>query len=142
VADAMSLWIAVISVALLNAAIKGSGPAILGQRGIPPVARRLVGVLPAVVLTALVVSDVAGARWVHFDWQLAIGVGAAGTARLFKAPLLPAMLIAVAVTASLRAIALWRRPAGHDENGGCEDDDRADLRGMPEGERWCPQRSG
>lgn len=61
--------------------------------------------LPAAVLTALVVSDVAGGRWAHIDWRLAAGVGAAATARVFRAPVLVAILIGLAVTAGLRAVA-------------------------------------
>jgi branched-subunit amino acid transport protein len=101
----MSLWIAVISVALINAAFKAAGPAVLGQHDIPPASRRLVAMLPAAVLTALVVADVIGGRWAHIDWHLAAGVGAAATARLFRAPMLAAILVGVAVTAGLRAIA-------------------------------------
>ena len=101
----MSLWIGVIALALISAALKAAGPAILGQHAIPQAARRLVAVLPAVVLTALVVSDVAGERWAHTDWYLVAGVAAAATARLLRMPMLAALLVSVATTAGLRAIA-------------------------------------
>ena len=100
----MSVWIALIVVAVINAAFKAAGPATLGQHDLPPASRRLVAMLPAAVLTALVVSDIAGGRWAHIDWRLAAGVGAAAIARLFGTPLLAAILIAIAVTAGLRAI--------------------------------------
>jgi branched-subunit amino acid transport protein len=100
----VSVWIAVIVVALINAAFKAAGPAIVGQRDIPPAARRLVAMLPAAILTALVLSDLAGSRWAHIDWPLAAGVGAAAATRLFRAPLLAALVAGIAVTAVLRAV--------------------------------------
>ena len=100
----MSVWIALIVVAVINAAFKAAGPATLGQHDLSPASRRLVAMLPAAVLTALVVSDIAGGRWAHIDWLLAAGVAAAAIARLLRTPLLAAILIAIAVTAGLRAI--------------------------------------
>lgn len=97
-----TIWICIAAAALISFVIKGVGPALLGDRPLPPRARGVVALVAPALIAALVVVDVAGARWSAFGPTLAAGVVAAVGARLLRAPLLVAVIAAVAVTALLR----------------------------------------
>jgi uncharacterized membrane protein len=100
----MKIWAAMASVALINASLKGVGPALLGQRQLHQRLRRVVATLPAVVLASLVVSTVAGRRWGDVDAGAVAGLAAATAAWSVKAPILAAVACAVATSAALRLI--------------------------------------
>ncbi len=99
-----TIWVCIAVTALISFLIKAAGPAVLGGRPLPEPARLVVALLAPVVLVALVLTDVAGPRWESLDGTVVAGVGAAGAARLLRAPILAAVLMGVAVTAALRAI--------------------------------------
>jgi hypothetical protein len=56
-----------------------------------------------VLLSALIVVELAGPDWQGLDVPQLVGVGVAGTAWALRAPLLLAVLLAVLATAGLRA---------------------------------------
>jgi branched-subunit amino acid transport protein len=100
-----SLWMAIIAVAAASFALKAAGPALLGQRELPVRANRVISLLAPVLLTALVITDVAGQRWNGLSWPILIGLAATAISRLLKAPSLVAVIIGMFVTAGFRFIA-------------------------------------
>lgn len=84
--------------------LKAAGPLLLGGRRLPPSVDRLAARLPAALLAALVVvSTVGGDRALVVDARLA-GVAAAALALWRRLPFLVVVLVAVAVTAAVRAL--------------------------------------
>ncbi|MGH8996413.1 MAG: AzlD domain-containing protein [Acidimicrobiales bacterium] len=81
-----------------------AGPAFLGERQLPDRANRVISLLPSVLLSALVVTDVAGQRWSGLSWPVLAGLAATAGSRLLRAPALGAVAIGVVVTAGLRLI--------------------------------------
>jgi branched-subunit amino acid transport protein len=100
-----SLWIAIIAVAAASFALKAAGPALLGQQKLPVRVNRAISLLAPVLLTALVITDVAGERWNGLSWPILIGLAATAISRLLKAPSLVAVIIGMFVTAGFRFIA-------------------------------------
>jgi hypothetical protein len=99
-----TVWLTLGAVALVSAAIKAAGPVAVGGRDLPPRALRIIALLGPTLLAALVVVNTLGAeRALVVDARLP-GVAAAGTALLLRVPLLPAILLAAAVTAGVRAL--------------------------------------
>ncbi len=98
----MSVWPTIVLVAVTTFAIKGVGPAVLGERELPPAFTRVVLLLAPALLTALVVTSAAAdASRVHLGADTC-GVAAAGLLLWRGLGLLPSVLVAVAVTAGLR----------------------------------------
>ncbi len=95
-------WTSWPSVGLGTIAIKGSGPSCWAV--VPfPLARPVITLLAPAVLAALVaISTLGGDRELVVDARLP-GVLAAAVAIVLKAPLLVVVIVAAAVTASVRA---------------------------------------
>lgn len=102
--DSAGWWVLIGAVAVVTVAIKAAGPVLLGGRELPPRAAAVIALLPAPLLAALVVTAALseGQRW-EVDASTA-GVAVAGVLLWRRAPLLLAVLVAVAVTAGLRAL--------------------------------------
>lgn len=98
----MSLWLAIVCVALVSFTFKALGPAVLGDRDLPAAARNVIALLAAALLTGLIVVDVAGPDWVNLDWALLLGLGVIAGARLCRAPMLLAVLLGAIAVALLR----------------------------------------
>jgi branched-subunit amino acid transport protein len=99
-------WLTVLAVATATIAIKAAGPVIFGGRQLPDPVLRVVALLPAALLAALV-----AVLTFHADGGLkldarAIGVAAGLVAILLRAPVLVVVLLAGAATAVARAIGL------------------------------------
>jgi branched-subunit amino acid transport protein len=100
------VWITIAALAAATAAIRASGPVLLGGRELPP---RLLGViarLAPALLAALVVVQTVGAPAggaLELDARIA-GVAAAAGVLLAGASALPAVAVAAIVTAALRAL--------------------------------------
>lgn len=99
-----TLWLCIGVTALISFSIKGVGPALLGRRELPPAARAVVALLAPVMLAALVTAQLLGPRWASGDLTVVAGLVVAAAARLLRAPMLVAMVLAVATTAALRAL--------------------------------------
>ena len=100
-----SVWIVVALVGVATIAFKAAGPVLLGGRGLPPNVQSVVDLLAPVMLIALVVTQTFGGdEEITVDARV-VGVGAALVAIRLRAPVIVAMAVAAAVTASVRLIA-------------------------------------
>ncbi|WP_328584832.1 AzlD domain-containing protein [Streptomyces sp. NBC_00370] len=100
----MTPWLAIGAVALISFAFKAVGPAVLGDRELPPRARSVIALLAPALLAAFVVVNVVGAGWRDLDPTMVAGLAAVPALRLCRAPLPVAILGAVVVTALLRLV--------------------------------------
>lgn len=101
----VQVWLLIVALTVMAAATKALGPALVGGRALPRWASGVIAVTAPALLSALVVTSVLaeGPRWAVGAHT--VGVGVAGVLLLFRVPLLVASLVAVAVTATLRAVA-------------------------------------
>lgn len=98
----MTVWITIALVALVTFAIKGVGPALLGDRALPAAFSRVVVLLAPALLAALVVtSAIADGPHLQVGADTA-GVAIAGLLLLRGVTVLPAVLAAAVATALLR----------------------------------------
>ncbi len=80
------------------------GLVIVGDRVLPPVLERCLGLIPAALIAALVVKDTFSVgQHLQIDARAA-GVGAAVLATWRKVPLIVVIVIGAGVTAAVRAI--------------------------------------
>jgi branched-subunit amino acid transport protein len=98
-------WTTIACLAVATAAIKASGPVLLGGRELPSAAMRVITLLAPALLGALVVTQTfAGhGRELVLDSRVA-GVAAAGVALYLRASLLLAMVVAAVVAALVRLV--------------------------------------
>jgi branched-subunit amino acid transport protein len=102
--SAATAWIVVLGSAAATIALKAVGPVMLGGRPLPEGLTRIVTLLGPALLAALVATaTLASDRQIDIDERLA-GVGAAGVALWFRAPILVVVIVAAATTAVLRAL--------------------------------------
>jgi uncharacterized membrane protein len=97
------LWVAIISVAVASAAIKATGPVLVGGKELPPKANAVIALLAPALLTALVVTETFGEDGHLALDARAVGVGVAALALAFRAPVLVALILAALTTALVRA---------------------------------------
>ena len=98
------VWIAIGVLTVVCFTIKALGPVALGGRDLPRWAERLIGLLPAALLTALVVVQTfADGKALVLDARAA-GLGAAMIAVALRASVLIVLLVAALTTAGLRAV--------------------------------------
>jgi uncharacterized membrane protein len=93
-----TIWVAIGLTALASFLIKAAGPVVLGDRELPPRVTGVIALLAAALLAGLVVVDTAN----DFSWSLLAGLAVVALGRWRGAPLLPAILLGVAVAALLR----------------------------------------
>ena len=99
------IWLVVAAVAAATVVFKSAGPVFLGGRTLPPRTRSVVALLAPVMLTALVVTQTLGSgASLSVDARVP-GVAAAAVALWRRVPIVGAMVIAAAVTATLRHFA-------------------------------------
>lgn len=98
------VWVLILGTAAITIAIKAAGPVLLGGRTLPPWFTRVVVLMAPTLLCALVVTSVlADGR----SWSVGahtVGVTVAGLMLWRKLPLVLCVLVAVLVTAGLRAL--------------------------------------
>ena len=99
-------WLTVLVVASATIAIKAAGPVVLGGRQLPRTVLRVVALLPAALLAALVAVLTFQADGSLVIDARAIGVGGRARRDLLRAPILLVVLLAAAVTAAARAIGI------------------------------------
>ena len=98
------LWLVIMAVAAASFAIKAAGPALLGDRDLPPRAQDVIALMAPALLTALVVADVFGGdRRLEVDAR-AVGVAAAGLALLLRASMLVTVVVAAVAAALARVL--------------------------------------
>lgn len=98
-----TLWVAIVAVALANAAIKALGPVLVGGRDLPPRVVAVIAMLAPALLAALVVTETFGEDGHLVLDERAIGVAIAGLALALRAPVLIAVALAALATALTRA---------------------------------------
>jgi len=100
----MTIWILIVLVAALTAAIKAAGPMALGGRELPAWFSSIVAVMPAAVLAALVVTAaLANGRELSVGPET-VGVAAAGLIAWRGGSVIVCVLAAAVITAGLRAV--------------------------------------
>jgi branched-subunit amino acid transport protein len=98
------LWALIAGCAAVTFAIKAAGPVVLGGRVLPPAFTSVIMLMAPALLAALIVTQaLADGERLHVGADTA-GVAVAGIAVWRGATMLPAVVVAVAVTAGLRAI--------------------------------------
>jgi branched chain amino acid efflux pump len=99
------VWITIAALAAITALIKASGPVVLGGRELPPRANAVIGLLPAALLAALVVTETFGEAdgGITFDARAA-GLAAAGIAVIARQSLIVVVLAAAVAAAMVRAL--------------------------------------
>ncbi|HZO59485.1 MAG TPA: AzlD domain-containing protein [Solirubrobacterales bacterium] len=98
------VWITIAALAAATAAIKASGPVVFGGRALPAPALRVISLLAAALLSALVVTQtVAEDQDLVLDARVA-GLAAAAGALALRRSLVVTMVSAAAATALVRAL--------------------------------------
>lgn len=104
------IWLLVVLLSVVTFAIKGFGPAVVGDRELPARFRGVVALLASALLAALVVTSAladdrgpAGEVVLHVGADTA-GVAVAGLLLWLRAPLLVVVLGAALVAGGLRAL--------------------------------------
>ena len=98
-----TLWVAIVAVALANAAIKAAGPLLVGDRDLPPRVVAVIALLAPALLAALVVTETFGeGRHLVID-ERTIGVAVAGLVLALRGPVLIVVALAAVATALARA---------------------------------------
>ena len=98
------LWLMIAGCAVVTAIIKAAGPVVLGGRELPPRAAGVIALMAPALLAALVVTQaLADGSQLHAGADT-VGVVAAGLAVWRGGSILPAVGVAVLVTAGLRAL--------------------------------------
>jgi branched-subunit amino acid transport protein len=98
------LWLVIAGCAVVTAIIKAAGPIALGGRDLPPRAAEVIGLLAPALLAALIVTQaLADGKQLHVGADTA-GVAIAGLVAWRGGSVLPAVSLAVLVTAGLRAL--------------------------------------
>jgi len=99
-----AVWTVIGLAALANFVLKAVGPVALGGRELSRGAEKLIGLLPAALLAALVVAQTfADGRSLSLDARAA-GVAVAIAAIACRAGTLAVLALATATTAALRAL--------------------------------------
>jgi branched-subunit amino acid transport protein len=99
-----ALWITIVVVALVSAAIRAFGPILVGGHELSPSANAVIALLVPALLTALVVTQTFGEDGRLVLDEKAIGVAVAAVALALRAPVLLAVVLAVVTTALVRAL--------------------------------------
>ena len=98
------IWIAIAVLTVICFAIKAVGPLALGGRELPDWAERLIALVPAALLPALIVVETfADGRELVLDARAA-GLAAAMGVLALRGSMLVVLLVAAAVTAGVRAL--------------------------------------
>lgn len=97
-------WTLIILLTLGAYAFKVTGLVILGGRTLPPIFERCLALIPAAVVTALVMKDTfTHGQELVLDAR-ALGIAVAGIAAWRKAPLIVVIVLGAAVTALVRQL--------------------------------------
>ena len=97
-------WTLIILLTLGAYAFKVTGLVILGGRTLPPIFERCLALIPAAVVTALVMKDTfTQGQELVLDAR-ALGITVAGIAAWRKAPLIVVIVLGAAVTALVRQL--------------------------------------
>ena len=97
-------WTLIILLTLGAYGFKVTGLVFLGGRSLPPIFERCLALIPAAVVTALVMKDTfTNGQELVLDAR-ALGIAVAGIAAWRKAPLIVVIVLGAAVTALVRQL--------------------------------------
>ena len=99
-------WTLVLTLAAIAYAFKVFGLVIIGGRSLPSVVERCLALVPAALISALVVNDTLSASGALVADARVVGVGVAALAAWRRAPFVVIVVAAAAVTAVVRAAGL------------------------------------
>ena len=97
-------WTLIILLTLGAYAFKATGLVFLGGRSLPPMFERCLALIPAAVVTALVMKDTFTTGQDLVLDARALGIAVAGIAAWRKAPLIVVIVLGAAVTALVRQL--------------------------------------
>jgi branched-subunit amino acid transport protein len=97
-------WTLIILLTLGAYAFKVTGLVFLGGRSLPPMFERCLALIPAAVVTALVMKDTFTTGQDLVLDARALGIAVAGIAAWRKAPLIVVIVLGAAVTALVRQL--------------------------------------
>lgn len=97
-------WTLIILLAVGAYAFKVTGLIILGGRSLPPVFERCLGLIPAAIITALVMKDTFTVGQDLILDARALGIAVAVIAAWKRAPLIVVIVLGAAVTALVRQL--------------------------------------
>ncbi|MGI8625585.1 MAG: AzlD domain-containing protein [Geodermatophilaceae bacterium] len=100
----MTVWLAIGALAVINFTIKAVGPALLGDRPLPPRLALVVHSLAPALLAGLLTVQVLGTGWRDFDWTLLPGLAVIGVLWLLHQSQIVCIVAGVLVTVILRAL--------------------------------------
>ena len=100
-----AVWTCVIVVGMATIAVKADGPVLAAGRELPQGVARVVDLLAAALLAALVATQAFASDEARGLDERAAGLLAGGCAILLRAPILVVVLVAADTAGSLRAIA-------------------------------------
>ncbi|MEJ7797970.1 MAG: AzlD domain-containing protein [Solirubrobacteraceae bacterium] len=98
------LWLVVAACAVVTAIIKGFGPVALGGRELPTWSAGVIGLLAPALLAALVVTSALADGGRIALGEQTVGVGLSGIVLARGGSVLTCVVVAVVVTAGLRAL--------------------------------------
>jgi len=98
------LWGVVVACAIVTALIKGFGPVAVGGRELPAWSAGVIGLMAPALLAALVVTSALAHDGRIAVGEQTVGVGLAGILMARGASVLTGVIVAVGVTAGLRAL--------------------------------------
>lgn len=99
-----TLWVLIGATALMTAAVKAAGPVVLGGRDLPDWFGRVVLLMAPALLCALVITQTFAPDGGIGLGAHVVGVAAAGVVFLRGGSVITGLLVAVLVTAALRAL--------------------------------------
>ena len=100
----MNVWVLIAACVAATVSIKAAGPVLLGGRELPPVMLRVIAYLAPALLSALVVTAaLTDGRELHVGAET-VGMITGGLLLWRGKPLVLAVLVAMVVTAGLRAV--------------------------------------
>ena len=84
--------------------LQSDGPRVIGSRRLPPVVERCLALVPAALISALIVKDTFSIGTELVLDARAVGVGAAAFAAWRRAPIIVVILLGAVVTAVVRQV--------------------------------------
>ena len=97
-------WTLVLLLAVGSYAFKATGLAVIGSRRLPPVVERCLALVPAALISALIVMGTFSTGTELVLDARAVGVGAAAIAAWRRAPIIVVILLGAVVTAVVRQV--------------------------------------
>jgi len=100
----VNIWLLIGGCVVTTVLIKAAGPVVLGGRDLPPVFLRVIACMAPALLAALVVTSLFAHGQSYQVGAEAVGVAAGGVLLWRGRSVVLAVLVAVAVTAAIRAL--------------------------------------